>query len=112
MMSCCVAVSCLMQTSGSPSADHEIAGQVLQVDLDNAKAYIRQAKARHMLIQNELAWEDIQSAQDKAPGDSSLAPEAAALQRTIKQAKDDSIQALQEVVPFQQGPGNYRSWSR
>lgn len=64
-----------------------LAGQVLQMDPANAKAYFRRAKARHMLSQTELALEDIQSAQEKAPGDRSIAREAAALQRTIKQEK-------------------------
>ncbi|KAK9836886.1 hypothetical protein WJX74_010450 [Apatococcus lobatus] len=86
--------------------------EVLQMDPGNAKAFFRRAKARHMLSQTELALEDIQSAQEKAPGDKSIAREAAALQRTIKQEKAAasklfkgqflSNKALAEI--FQHGP--------
>ena len=82
------------------------------MDPSNAKAFFRRAKARHVLSQTELALEDIQSAQEKAPGDKSIAREAAALQRTIKQEKAAasrlfkgqflSSKALAEI--FEHGP--------
>ena len=57
------------------------------MDPDNAKAFFRRAKARHMLSQTDLALEDIKSAQDKAPGDRSIAREAASLKKTIRAEK-------------------------
>ncbi len=61
--------------------------QVLQMDPDNAKALFRRAKARHELSQTEQALADIKLAQAKAPGDRSIAREAAALAATIKAEK-------------------------